>query len=253
VSGEPLHPSTRGFRVAAEAYDRGRPEYPSEAVSWLAERLRIGPGRRVLDLAAGTGKLTRRLAVTGAEVVAVEPLAEMLERLVAALPAVEAHEGTAEAIPLPDADVDAVTVAQAFHWFRSDAALPELHRVLRPGGGLGLVWNTRDQDDPLQAEITQLIRPLAGGTPEWLALRGALAATIVGELFGPVEEQAFTMRQELDADGLVQRVLSISYVAAASERDRRRIERRLRDLAGGGAVSLPYTTLCFVSYRRGGG
>ena len=247
---EPLHPSTRGFRAAADVYDRGRPEYPDEAVAWLADRLGIGPGRRVLDLAAGTGKLTRPLAATGAGVVAVEPLPEMLRLLVAAQPGVEAHEGTAEAIPLPDADVDAATVGQAFHWFRMDAALAELHRVLRPGGGLGLVWNTRDQDDPIQAEITRLIRPLAGGTPAWLSQRGALAGRIAGELFGPIEEQAFTMRQELDADGLAQRVLSISYVAAAPEPERRTIEGQLRDLAGDRIVSLPYTTLCYVSYRR---
>jgi SAM-dependent methyltransferase len=244
-----LPPSTRGFRAAADVYDRGRPEYPPGAVAWLAERLRIGPGRRVLDLAAGTGKLTRPLAATGADVVAVEPLPEMLRLVVAALPGVETHEGTAEAIPLPDADVDAATVGQAFHWFRMDAALAELHRVLRPGGGLGLVWNTRDQDDPIQAEITRLIRPLARGTPEWLSQRGALAGRIAGELFGPVEEQAFTMHQELDADGLARRVLSISYVAAAPEPRRRRIERELRELAGDRVVSLPYTTLCFVSFR----
>lgn len=250
MSDGDLHPSTRGFRAAVEAYDRGRPDYPPAAVAWLAERLGIGPGRRVLDLGAGTGKLTRPLAGTGAEVVVVEPLREMLDRLVASLPDVEAHEGTAEKIPLPDGNVDAVTVGQAFHWFRPDAALPELHRVLRPGGGLGLVWNTRDQDHPVHAEITRLIRPLAGGTPEWLSQRAGLAATVAGDRFGPVEERSFTMHQRLDADGLVQRVLSISYVAAASEEDQREIERELRELAGGDDVVLPYTTLCFVSFAR---
>ena len=119
-----IHESAaKGFAAGADAYERGRPEYSPEAIERLAGELGIGPGSRVLDLAAGTGKLTRQLAATGAELVAVEPIAEMRAKLIAALPQVEAVEGTAEAIPLPNHSVDAVVVGQAFHWFDSIRAV----------------------------------------------------------------------------------------------------------------------------------
>ena len=130
-----IHPAAAGgFSTAADAYERGRPGYPEPAMAWLAERLEIAPGRDVLDLAAGTGKLTRSLVPFGARVIAVEPIDEMREHLFSALPDVEAFDGTAESIPLPDGSVDVVTCGQAFHWFRVEQALPEIHRVLRPDG-----------------------------------------------------------------------------------------------------------------------
>ena len=136
-----------GFARGADAYERGRPEYPADAL----EPLRLSPDLTVLDLAAGTGKLTRPLAASGARVIAVEPVAEMR----AALPSsVETLDGTAESIPLGDGSVDLVTVGQAFHWFDGDAALAEIHRVLRPGGRLALVWNRRVEDAPVNAEIS---------------------------------------------------------------------------------------------------
>ena len=141
------------FGSVADVYDRARPGYPDEAVRWL-----VGDApRRVLDLAAGTGKLTRSLVAAGHDVVAVEPAEEMLAHLRAAVPAAEALVGTAEAIPLPDASVDAVTVAQAFHWFDPPAALREIARVLRPDGALGLVWNTRDEREPWVRRLGELI------------------------------------------------------------------------------------------------
>ena len=129
------------FGAEAAAYERGRPSYPPEAIDWL---LPAG-ARDVLDLGAGTGKLTTRLVERGLNVVAVDPIAEMLEMLSTALPDTPALLGTAEEIPLPDNSVDAVLVAQAWHWVDPDRAVPEVARVLRPGGRLGLVWNTRDE------------------------------------------------------------------------------------------------------------
>ena len=150
-----LHPTAEaGFTAAAEVYERARPGYPDEAVAWVAERLGIGPGRDVLDLAAGTGKLTRQLVPLGACIVAVEPIDAMRAQLERVVPGVEAVAGTAEAIPLPDASVDAVTCAQAAHWFRADEAAREIRRVLRPGGGLALLWNVRDLDDRSRREST---------------------------------------------------------------------------------------------------
>ncbi|HEX8802631.1 MAG TPA: class I SAM-dependent methyltransferase, partial [Acidimicrobiales bacterium] len=149
VTDERVNPAALGFDANAGDYERGRPSYPAEAVALVVGRGGIGPGRRVLDLAAGTGKMTRLLLPTGADVVAVEPVAGMraaLERLAAASPGLEVLDGTAENLPLPDGSVDAVTVAQAFHWFDPPVALAEMRRVLRPGGHLFLVWNVRDRE-----------------------------------------------------------------------------------------------------------
>ena len=155
-----IHPAAaQGFSASADAYERGRPGYPDEAIAWIVERLRLEPGRNVLDLAAGTGKLTRALVPSGAQVIAVEPIDEMREQLFAALPDVDAFDGTAESIPLPDASVDAVTCAQAFHWFRAAEAVQEIHRVLRPGGSIALIWNIRDLSDRLQARVQEILAP----------------------------------------------------------------------------------------------
>ena len=140
-----IHEAARGFEHAPKPYEIGRPPYPPEAIERLVAELEIEDGKRVLDLAAGTGKLTRLLVPTGAFVVAVEPVEGMRAALMTSLPQVEAVAGTAEAIPLPNGSVDAVTVGQAFHWFDGDAALAEIHRVLRPGGRLGLIWNVKDE------------------------------------------------------------------------------------------------------------
>jgi ubiquinone/menaquinone biosynthesis C-methylase UbiE len=152
-----VHHAAEAFDRASDEYERGRPSYPAEAVAQLVEALRIGPGRTVLDLAAGTGKLTRLLAGTGARIVAVEPAAGMRRRLEDDLPTVVALAGTAEAIPLGNGTVDAVTVAQAFHWFDGEAAIAEIHRVLVPGGRLGLVWNGRDLRDPFQTRLSEIM------------------------------------------------------------------------------------------------
>ena len=131
------------FESVADVYERTRPAYAPDALAFVAQRL---PLRRVLDLGAGTGKLTRQLVELGADVVAVEPgdaMRALLERVV---PEAEALAVSAESIPLPDVSVDVVTVAQAFHWFRPTEALAEMHRVLRPGGGFALFWNHWDED-----------------------------------------------------------------------------------------------------------
>jgi ubiquinone/menaquinone biosynthesis C-methylase UbiE len=130
------------FRDAADVYERGRPGYPSGAVDALARELGLDRRAVVIDLAAGTGKLTADLTLRFERVIAIEPLAEMRERLAQAAPVAEALEGTAERMPVPDASADAVFVAQAFHWFNGRRALEEIARVLRAGGGLGLLWNT---------------------------------------------------------------------------------------------------------------
>jgi SAM-dependent methyltransferase len=148
---------SRSFESVAAEYERHRPEYPEEALQWAAEQLGLEPGMRVLDVGAGTGKLTRGLVALGFEVVAVEPGAPMLEQLRAAVPQAEGHEGSAESIPLPGESVDAAFAGQAFHWFDRAQALPELHRVIGADGGLALLWNWWDERDPLQHELGELI------------------------------------------------------------------------------------------------
>jgi ubiquinone/menaquinone biosynthesis C-methylase UbiE len=243
--------AAEGFAAAADVYERARPGYPDEAVAWLAERLGIGPGRDVLDLAAGTGKLTRSLVPFGARVIAVEPVAEMRAQLVEAVPDTLAREGTAEAIPLPDGSVDAVTCAQAFHWFRHEDALAEIHRVLRArGASLALVWNSRDDSDALQARISEILAPHRGGVAaRWEdAWRQALDRS---SLFGPLEHRAWPHEQRLPLAGLLDRVASTSFVAATSPREREAILHEVSAAAEGleQPILCPYITDIFVVDR----
>ena len=239
--------AARGFSRSADAYDRARPDYPPAAVAWLAERLGLWPGRTVVDLAAGTGKLTRPLDATGAEVVAIEPVAEMRARIGDA--AARSLDGTAEAVPLPDASADAVTVAQAFHWFDGPAALAEIHRVLRPGGALALVWNRRPLENPVHAAIERIIAPYRGDAPAHRsgAWRAAFDATT---LFGPLEERTFAHSRPHDADALADRVGSTSFVAALDDGPHAEVIAAVRALAAEGAVDVPYVCEVLVCDRR---
>jgi len=232
-----------GFARAAHAYERGRPGYPSAALEPLA----LAPGFTVLDLAAGSGKLTRALVESGASVIAVEPVAEMRAALP---PAAQALDGTAEAIPLAGDSVDLVTVAQAFHWFDGAAALREIHRVLRPGGRLALLWNRRVKDDPVNQAIEAILAPYRAGVPthDGDAWRAAFERT---ELFGPFEEHVFPNEQVLSADGLADRVGSISFIASLADDERGGVLRAARALAADGAVRVPYRTQVQVCRRSG--
>jgi SAM-dependent methyltransferase len=245
-----IHPTAQGFETAAGDYERARPDYPVEAGRWLAERLDLRPGRKVVDIAAGTGKLTRVLAATGADVVAVEPVAGMRARLAAALPKVELLDGVAEAIPLPDAAVDAATVAQAFHWFDGDRALSEIHRIVREGGRLAIVYNLRPLEHPLQGALDAILTPLRGDTPaypdgQW---RDAFART---RLWAPVEETALPHVQLLDREGVVTRAASTSFVADLPGGRRAEVLDQVRALVKGQPepIELPYVCELFLWQR----
>ena len=240
--------AARGFAQAVADYERGRPGYPPAAVERLCEAAGIGPGRAVLDLAAGTGKLTRLLVPTGAEVVAVEPVEQMRAALARALPEATALAGTAEDLPLPDDSVDAVVAGSAFHWFRGDEALEEIHRVLRPGGSLGLLWNVRDESVRWVAELTAIMEPYRGAAPGYRsgAWQDAFARTA---LFTPLRREGFGHVHRLEPEAVVARVASVSFVAALPESDRATVLARVRallarDLATRGreVVELPYRT-----------
>ena len=179
------------FASVADAYERARPEYPDDAVRWL-----VGDEPAdVVDLGAGTGKLTRRLVALGHRVTAVEPLAEMLEHLRLAAPEARAVTGSAEQIPLPDASADVVVSAQAFHWFDHQAALPEMARILRPGGRVALVWNTRDSREPWTAALSEAIGN------ETVESRDAEEPIVASGLFEPVEQASFPFSQRLGRGG----------------------------------------------------
>jgi SAM-dependent methyltransferase len=250
-----VHPAAEAFDRASDEYERGRPSYPSDAVAQLVEALRIRPGRTVLDLAAGTGKLTRLLVDTGTRIVAVEPADGMRRRLEEELPGVEALAGTAEVIPLGDESVDAVTIAQAFHWFDGDAALAEIHRVLVPGGRLGLVWNGREEPEPWQKQLGEIMETRRGDAPRYLA-DGWQAAFERALLFTPLEHARFGIVHELEPDGVVDRVASVSFIAALPEEERERVADEVRSLLaadpatrGRERVELPYRTDVFWCSR----
>lgn len=223
--------AARGFQAAAAAYELARPGYPDEAVQALVDALGIAVGTRVCDVAAGTGKLTRLLVDLGASVIAVEPVAEMREQAHAVLPAAEVVDGTAEAIPLPDASVDVVTVAQAFHWFDAPAAFVEIARVLRPGGGLALLWNERDESHAWVAEMSRIIRWHERTVSRYQHVDWP---KIVAEsnLFTPLREAAFPWAHQMNREVLADRVRSISYIAVMPLSERERLVAEVTSLVG---------------------
>jgi SAM-dependent methyltransferase len=244
-----LHPSTRGF-TSADVYERGRPDYPAAAIDRIVDRLDLRPGRTVLDLAAGTGKLTRLLVPSKANVIAVEPVREMRDELERRVRGVAVLAGTAERMPLTDRYVDAVTVGQAFHWFKQDEALREIHRVLRPGGGVALIWNARDERHPVQAALSEVFDELEGDTPrrkqrDWRSLLPGSG------LYERCERALFEHVQPVDEQGLVERVVSTSFIAAAPLAVRDEVEARVRAIARAAEqpIRLPYMTEVYFGFR----
>ena len=231
------------FADVADSYERGRPGYPDEAVRWLAG----DEPHDVVDLGAGTGKLTRSLVALGHRVTAIEPLPEMLEHIVDTAPGAAGILGNAEVIPLPDAYADVVTAAQAFHWFDHAVALSEIARVLRPGGRLALVWNVRDDTEPWVARLSALIGSESISVPDVIVPIGESG------LFGPVETANFRFTQALDRETLLDLVLSRSYCAKLPPAEREPILVEVGALFDehmvDGELELPYVTECYRSPR----
>jgi len=257
VPPDPLHDYvSRGFAPTTELYEKIRPDYPDAAVDILVRELGIGRGRIVVDVGAGTGKLTRLLTRTGATVIAVEPLAEMRERLAETVPLAVPFDGTAERMALRDGSAHAITVAQAFHWFDGDRALAEFHRVLTTGGRLGLIWNVRDRRTPWVAAFDALVDAVDPDRPDhqtgkW---RAAFERTA---LFGPLHEGEVAYSQTLAPDEIVERAATVSSIASLADDERERVLDRFRDLAathpdvrGRESVTLPYLTKVYWAERR---
>ncbi|HWF52423.1 MAG TPA: class I SAM-dependent methyltransferase [Solirubrobacteraceae bacterium] len=240
--------AARGFDRAAEEYEQGRPGYPTAAIDLLTAELGFGPGSTVVDLAAGTGKLTRALVPSGAHVIAVEPVPGMRAQLVSAVPGVETLAGTAEAIPMPDASADAVLVAQAFHWFDTAAAAREIHRVLRRSGGLGVIWNAWDESFAWFARVQELVGAYRGDTPQRGTSRWREQLTATG-LFTPLADRALPNVVNGSVDVLLARTASISFIATLPESERAKVLDAVRAVVAEhpeawveGELVMPYVT-----------
>ena len=232
-----------GYAAAAETYVRARPGYPAPAVDWLLAETGAGA---VVEIGAGTGKLTSELVARDVKVVPVEPVAEMRVRL-----PVAGVDAVAEALPFEDASVGRIIASQSLHWADVDRALDEFDRVLAPSGSIGLIWNFRDVDSPWQRDLDALLADLRGDAPHsrdgrWQAAVGRSSFTVVAEQ---------TWRWELDTDvtGVVDRVRSVSYVAALPADARARVDDRVRGLLErhglAGRFAFPYVTEGYVLRR----
>jgi SAM-dependent methyltransferase len=242
------HEQARSFDRVADAYRRARPSYPAAAVTWVLE---AAPGRRVVDLAAGTGKLTEVLVAAGAEVVAVEPLENMRAALSATLPGIPALAGTAERMPLADGSADAVFVGQAFHWFDAARALAEIARVLVPGGALGLLWNARDDGVAWVRELTDLMRGAGDVLSAW---RETGSAPLPG--FRDVERREFPNPEPFDRERLVEWASSGSRIATLRPAEREaalaaigQLADEHPDLRGAERFTMPFVTVAVRAAR----
>lgn len=238
-----FHAQRTSFDRAGEVYERSRPSYPAEAVDWLLGA--ASTGTRVLDVGAGTGKLTRLLVERGCEIVAVDPAEGMLGQLRGALPSVDARVGSAEQLPVDDGSVDLVLAAQAWHWVDQARALPEAARVLRPGGALGLIWNIRDERVPWVARLGAAM----GSSEAEIAMREGI---VIGAPFGATTRHDTEWARPMTLDELLDLVRSRSYLITASDEARSAVLDRVRGVVRdefgddeGLRVELPYRTHAF--------
>lgn len=238
------------FGAETAKYERGRPEYPRAAVAWMLEPVPDGPAR-VVDLGAGTGKLTRALLdVRDAEVVAVDPDPKMLAALHRSLPGVPTHHGTAESLPLPDACADAVVMGQAWHWVDPAPACAQIGRVLRPGGVLGTIWNIRDD----RVEWVHRLTAIMSASPaEKFVTSGGPDFTAP---FESREEAHWEWTRPMTRPELHDMALSRSYLITGPEEERIRVIREMDALLGELGVSddvttidMPYFTAAYRAVR----
>jgi SAM-dependent methyltransferase len=257
VSDERIHSAAdHGYSRAVEHYRRGRPSYPDDAVGYLVKELDIREDRDVLELGAGTGKFTELIALSGARITAIEPVAAMRQALELNCPTITVLDGTAEAIPVADGSIDAVVAAQSFHWFDGERALPEIHRILREEGTLGLIWNIRDEASDWSERLTAIFDRLAGDSPRYRdgRWREAFERT---DLFGPLHRRVAYHVHHVTPEAFMDRALSVSYVASAPEAERDRLITDVtellgadEELAGRDEIVMPYRTDVFWCSRR---
>lgn len=225
------------FQNGAEDYDKYRPAYPEQSVQWL--RGAASGSLDVLDLGAGTGKLSGQLLAHGDRVTAVDPSADMLRVASTRMPHLTTIMGTGEHIPIPDSSVDLVTVAQAWHWMDVEVVTREVLRVLRPGGRLGLIWNTRDESVPWVAALSEAMHQ---------GLHGAEFVPALGAGMSVSARHTTHWNQATDRDGIVSLATTRSYYLVASENEQRAMLARVESVLDshpetrGDRILLPYVT-----------
>lgn len=238
-----------GFESGSDVYERARPGYPEDSIAYLMSTAGLIPGSRVLDLAAGTGKLTRQLDAAGATCVAVEPSASMREVFGRMVPGAPLIGGTAEMIPLVGESIEVAVVAQAFHWFDPPRALPEIARVLRSQGWLALIWNERDESDPMIAELVRISKwDQCQPYPMGMDFGPIIDAS---GLFRPVARVQFSFVQSVTATEFVEQVASRSYVRVLPDRDRQALLDQVAEFATtlGDPIGMPYVTDLFCAQK----
>jgi SAM-dependent methyltransferase len=245
-----------GFERTADTYERGRPGYPDAAVHHLVATLGIGSGRSVVELGPGTGKLSADLVATGARVIGVEPVAAMRRVLSTTLPGIDVVGGVAEQLPIADAAADAAVAAQVFHWLDGDLALAQLARVLRPGGGIGLMWNVRDETASWVRALAELTEPYRDDTPTHRsdAWRAAFERS---DEFGGLERRSFPYAHPTNPSAVADRIESISFIAARSDATRDSIREQVHAVLshdpatrGRARFTFPYRTDVWASFLR---
>ncbi|CAG8472869.1 15097_t:CDS:2 [Acaulospora morrowiae] len=252
-----------GFSTQTEAYEQSRPSYPPQVVSSMISSLSLVPGQsKVLDLASGTGKFTRLIIPYNFDLIAVEPSIKMRKKFMEILPEVKLMEGTAWSIPLPDEELDAVIVAQAFHWFADAAALREIARVLKPGCGLALCWNMEDREASRWVGAWRdEYEKYDGDIPQYRkdTWKKAFSLEEVLQTFTPLQHQRFHHQNSCDEKTIWQRVLSKSYITCLNEETRENLKKRLTEILKSGTdvertedgkIIYPYNTDLYWCFKK---
>ncbi|MGE8644426.1 class I SAM-dependent methyltransferase [Acinetobacter vivianii] len=248
-----LHPAAqKGFSLGAELYQQVRPSYPQNIAIWLQDRLQIGENSTVIDLGSGTGKFLPYLLQSKAKVIAVEPVAEMLQQLQHSHPQVKCIQASSDQLPLADASIDAILCAQSFHWFANIETLTEMHRVLAPSGHLGLIWNQRDTTVDWVKALADEIAPLEGNTPRY---HSELWKQVFEhqQLFNFVELQTFQQKHHGTVEQVVsKRLLSTSFIAAMPISEQQQLKAKFEQivfdftgLTAQDQIDFPYTTFAY--------
>lgn len=252
-----VHPdAAKGFARGARDYEAGRPSYPKEAIDAIVSEYAIGPSTVVVDVGAGTGKFTRLLTATQAELLAVEPVAEMREVFAETVPGVPIVDGTGEAIPVDDASVDVLTAAQVFHWVDGARGVAEIERVLKPGAGIAFIWNRRDTTVAWPKAIERLMDSVAGDAPRYASEpgRGWRDVMEADGRFGEMRRLEFRLDHPTSLEATLARVASTSYVSALPDDERAGILDEVRAIVAGAGLGTeftePYITEVFLCRKK---
>lgn len=244
-----------GFTNAVEPYVRGRPDYPPAAVEFVIRSLNLAPGKIVLDVGAGTGKFTNLLLPSGATIIAVEPVEAMRRRLETDLPVLQVLDSSAEHLPVSDDSIDGIVVAQAFHWFDGRRALTEFQRVMRRRAKLALIWNVRDERLDWVRKLSSILGAFEEGTPRHH--HGIWQECFEHSAFEPLILKTFRHVQRGAPEFVVDRVASVSFIAALPDADRGRVLEQVRELLaaspetrGKDTIELPYETRVYTTRLR---